>query len=112
MGIESEAPLGMSNINSHMTNGKWNTSSISRFTDLRGDPIRGGTKIDSPLDQRYSPPRVKPMAQTNAPRQSSQANTHKSSLLGVDLGSNHIRVGTVDPTGRVLAFRREPYSEE
>ncbi|MGE0128402.1 MAG: ROK family protein [Blastocatellales bacterium] len=38
--------------------------------------------------------------------------THKSALLGVDLGSNHIRVGTVDPTGHVLAFRREPYSEQ
>ncbi|HZF37219.1 MAG TPA: ROK family protein [Blastocatellia bacterium] len=52
------------------------------------------------------------MTQTNAPRQSSQAITHKSALLGVDLGSNHIRVGTVDPAGQVLAFRREPYSEE
>jgi len=28
------------------------------------------------------------------------------------LGSNHIRVGTVDPEGEVLAFRREPYSEQ
>jgi glucokinase len=28
------------------------------------------------------------------------------------LGSNHIRVGTVDPVGQVLAFRREPYSED
>src|SRR2546426_11518366 len=70
------------------------------------------TKIDSPLDRRYSPPRVNPMTQTNAPRQSSQAITHEFALLGVDLGSNHIRVGTVDPAGRVLAFRREPYSEE
>jgi glucokinase len=52
------------------------------------------------------------MTQTNAPRQSSQATAHKFALLGVDLGSNHIRVGTVDPAGRVLAFRREPYSEE
>ena len=52
------------------------------------------------------------MTQTNAPRQSSQATTHRFALLGVDLGSNHIRVGTVDPAGRVLAFRREPYSEE
>ncbi|HEY7181191.1 MAG TPA: ROK family protein, partial [Blastocatellia bacterium] len=57
-------------------------------------------------------PRVKAMTQTNAPRQSSQAITYKSALLGVDLGSNHIRVGTVDPAGQVLAFRREPYSEE
>jgi glucokinase len=52
------------------------------------------------------------MAQTNAPRQSSQAFTRKSALLGVDLGSNHIRVGTVDTAGEVLAFRRESYSEE
>jgi glucokinase len=74
--------------------------------------MRGGMKIDSPFDRRYSPPRVKPMAQTNAPRQSSQAITDKSALLGIDLGSNHIRVGTVDPAGRVLAFRREPYTEE
>jgi glucokinase len=28
----------------------------------------------------------------------------------VDLGSQHLRVGTVDPGGQVLAFRREPYS--
>jgi glucokinase len=51
------------------------------------------------------------MIQTNAPRQSSQAITDKSALLGLDLGSNHIRVGTVGPAGRVLAFRREPYSD-
>src|SRR5215468_143089 len=74
--------------------------------------IGGGTKIDSPLGRRYIPPRVKPMAQTNAPYQSSQATSRKSALLGVDLGSNHIRVGTVDPAGEVLAFRREPYSEQ
>ncbi len=37
---------------------------------------------------------------------------YKSALLGVDLGSNHIRIGTVDRTGEVLAFRREPYSAE
>jgi glucokinase len=52
------------------------------------------------------------MAQTNVPQTSSQTFTRKSALLGVDLGSNHIRVGTVDPAGEVLAFRREPYSEE
>ena len=28
-------------------------------------------------------------------------------LLGVDLGTNHIRLGTIDRTGKVLAFRRE-----
>ncbi len=33
-------------------------------------------------------------------------------MLGVDLGSNHIRIGTVDPSGQVLGFRREPYSEQ
>src|SRR5256885_1327462 len=32
-------------------------------------------------------------------------------LLGVDLGTNHIRLGTVDPQGNVLAFRREPYPD-
>src|SRR5262245_59218710 len=72
---------------------------------------RRRTKIDSPLNRGYSPPRVKPMSYTNAPRQSSQAITDTSALLGLDLGSNHIRVGTVGPAGRVLAFRREPYSE-
>jgi glucokinase len=30
--------------------------------------------------------------------------------LGVDLGSQYIRIGTVDQTGRLLAFRREPYT--
>jgi glucokinase len=34
-----------------------------------------------------------------------------SVLLGVDLGTNHIRLGTVDSTGKVLAFRREPYPD-
>ncbi len=34
-----------------------------------------------------------------------------SVLLGVDLGTNHIRLGTVDPQGNVLAFRREPYPD-
>jgi glucokinase len=29
----------------------------------------------------------------------------------VDLGSNHIRIGTVDQGGKVLAFRREPYPQ-
>lgn len=32
-------------------------------------------------------------------------------LLGVDLGTNHIRLGAVDRTGKVLAFRREPYPD-
>ncbi len=36
----------------------------------------------------------------------------ESALLGVDLGSNHIRIGTVDQSGKVAAMRREPYSQE
>jgi glucokinase len=52
------------------------------------------------------------MAQTNPSQQSSQAPNHESALLGIDLGTNHIRVGTVAPAGQVLAFRREPYAEE
>src|SRR5689334_17407386 len=39
------------------------------------------------------------------------ASSSASVLLGVDLGTNHIRLGTVDSTGKVLAFRREPYPE-
>jgi glucokinase len=35
----------------------------------------------------------------------------KSTSIGVDLGGNHIRIGTVDQTGSVLTFRREPYTE-
>jgi glucokinase len=31
-------------------------------------------------------------------------------LIGVDLGSQHIRAGAVDRTGRLLSFRREPYT--
>lgn len=34
-----------------------------------------------------------------------------SVFLGVDLGTNHIRLGTVDAQGNVLAFRREPYQD-
>src|SRR5262247_3206253 len=100
-----------------MKNGKF--FKISAYTLMKARPPlrRPGAKtrppkIDSPLDRRYSPPRVNPMTQTNAPRQSTQAITHEFALLGIDLGSNQIRVGTVDPAGRVLAFRREPYSEE
>lgn len=33
-----------------------------------------------------------------------------SVLIGVDLGSKHIRIGSVDPSGQVLTFRHEPYS--
>ncbi|MEO6726961.1 MAG: ROK family protein [Blastocatellia bacterium] len=46
--------------------------------------------------------------------QSSSIGSESSSasvLLGVDLGTNHIRLGTVDPQGNVLAFRREPYTD-
>lgn len=42
---------------------------------------------------------------------SSSANSSASVLLGVDLGTNHIRLGTIDRTGKVLAFRREHYPE-
>jgi glucokinase len=31
-------------------------------------------------------------------------------FVGVDLGSQHIRVGLVDATGQLLVFRREPYT--
>jgi glucokinase len=47
------------------------------------------------------------MTQTQSPSDASSA----SVLLGVDLGTNHIRLGTVDPPGNVLAFRREPYPD-
>lgn len=47
------------------------------------------------------------MAQMLSPNEVSSA----SVLLGVDLGTNHIRLGTVDHAGKVLAFRREPYPE-
>src|SRR5262249_1740624 len=52
------------------------------------------------------------MAQLLSLQQPSQVPTPESALLGIDLGSNHIRVGTVAPPGQVLASRREPYSEE
>ena len=42
---------------------------------------------------------------------SSSANSSASVLLGVDLGTNHIRLGTIDRSGKVLAFRREHYPE-
>src|SRR5262245_42218080 len=83
----------------------------SRHHSRSGQARPGAPKLTARSRGRYSPPRVNPMTQTNAPQQSSQA-TYKSALLGVDLGSNHIRVGTVNPVGQVLAFRREPYSEE
>jgi glucokinase len=38
--------------------------------------------------------------------------TQHGMLLGVDLGSNHIRIGVVDPTGKLLNFRREPFTSE
>jgi len=51
-----------------------------------------------------------------AQRQSPSSNTGSepssaSVMLGVDLGTNHIRLGTVDATGKILAFRREPYPD-
>jgi predicted NBD/HSP70 family sugar kinase len=42
---------------------------------------------------------------------SSSANSSAPVLLGVDLGTNHIRLGTIDRTGKVMAFRREHYPE-
>ncbi|MFN0108152.1 MAG: ROK family protein [Blastocatellia bacterium] len=51
------------------------------------------------------------MANTGSPAYSSSANSSASVLLGVDLGTNHIRLGTIDRTGKVLAFRREHYPE-
>ncbi|MDX2043884.1 MAG: ROK family protein [Acidobacteriota bacterium] len=42
---------------------------------------------------------------------SSSASSSTSVLLGVDLGTNHIRLGTIDRSGKVLAFRREHYPE-
>ncbi|MGE0882310.1 MAG: ROK family protein [Blastocatellales bacterium] len=47
------------------------------------------------------------MALNQSPNEPSSA----SVLLGVDLGTNHIRLGTIDHTGKVLAFRREHYPE-
>lgn len=38
-----------------------------------------------------------------------EATTEKV-LIGVDLGSHHIRVGVVNQTGQVLSFRRAPYT--
>ncbi len=51
------------------------------------------------------------MAQAVSPNESSSASVPASVLLGVDLGTNHIRLGTVERAGKVLAFRREPYPE-
>jgi glucokinase len=33
-------------------------------------------------------------------------------LLGVDLGSHHIRIGVVERSGQLLHFRREPFTSE
>jgi glucokinase len=38
--------------------------------------------------------------------------TQSGTLLGVDLGSNHIRLGVVDRAGQLLHFRREPFTSE
>lgn len=51
------------------------------------------------------------MAQILSPNLGSE-NSSASGLLGVDLGTNHIRLGTVDQTGKVLAFRREAYPDQ
>lgn len=52
------------------------------------------------------------MAQALSPITGSSENSSASVLLGVDLGTNHIRLGTVDQTGKVLAFRREAYPDQ
>jgi glucokinase len=52
------------------------------------------------------------MTQNFPPTESSQEAFKEAGLLGVDLGGNHIRIGTVERSGRLLAFRREPYSEK
>ena len=51
------------------------------------------------------------MAENYAPIETLHEATPGSKLLGVDLGSNHIRLGTVDHSGKLIAFRREPYSQ-
>ena len=43
--------------------------------------------------------------------ESSSVSSSAPVLLGVDLGTNHIRLGTIDRSGKVLAFRREHYPE-
>jgi glucokinase len=52
------------------------------------------------------------MTQNFPPAESSKEAFKEAGLLGVDLGGNHIRIGTVERSGRLLAFRREPYSEQ
>jgi glucokinase len=52
------------------------------------------------------------MTQNFSPTESSREAFKETGLLGVDLGGNHIRIGTVETSGRLLAFRREPYSEQ
>ena len=70
------------------------------------------TKIDSPSGRCYSPEQVKHMAQKDSLQAPPSQSPSGSALLGVDLGSNHIRIGTVDQNGKVLAFRREPYTDQ
>jgi glucokinase len=52
------------------------------------------------------------MTQNFPPSKSSQEAFTEAPLLGIDLGGNHIRIGTVERNGRLMAFRREPYSEQ
>ncbi|MGH9838277.1 MAG: ROK family protein [Blastocatellia bacterium] len=52
------------------------------------------------------------MAQNDFPPAPPVESSSGPALLGVDLGSNHIRLGVVDPSGKLLAFRREPYSDQ
>jgi glucokinase len=51
------------------------------------------------------------MAENYPPIETLHEAAPESGLLGVDLGSNHIRIGTVDRSGKLIAFRREPYSQ-
>jgi glucokinase len=42
----------------------------------------------------------------------SNENALHAKLLGVDLGSHHIRLGVVDERGQLLSFRREPFTAD
>src|SRR5262245_16441601 len=52
------------------------------------------------------------MSLYTSPKAPPEESSSESALLGVDLGSNHIRIGTVAPDGKLLSFRREPYSDQ
>lgn len=50
------------------------------------------------------------MSPQNPPREAPA--TQPGTLLGIDLGSNHIRIGVVERAGQLLHFRREPFTSE